>query len=343
MDLYFIRHLQGVFFSLQMIIVTFLLSGCFQPQPQPPPNKPTDPQILATVNGEAITQQLVDREVQVSRLNLNEPLPPLLGDDLTRAREEALNQLISRRLVLQAASQQGFVLDDTLVESHVRLWYGSHEPSRWVEVLAQVGVTHAEVRWWVREILTVERFMTEVILVEAAVDERQAVYNAWLNQRRAAAEITVYDNGGSGDSLPRVGEIAPPFSLSSLNGQPIRLSDYAGQVVLLNIWATWCSSCLTEMPAYQQVYQRHQAEFVILALNFQGDKAEVQQYAAGLGLTFPILLDPDGQVARLQYRVSGMPTSFLIDAHGRIVYQHIGPMSQATLMEQLAKLGVGGE
>lgn len=324
-----------------LIVVTLLLSSCLQTQP--PPNNPTEPKILATVNGEAITQQLVDREVQVSRLNLNEPLPPLLGDDLTRAREEALNQLISRRLVLQAASQQGFVLADTLVESHVPLWYGSHEPSRWAEVLAQVELTRADVLWWVREILTVERFMTEVILVEAAADERQAVYNAWLNQRRAAAEITVYDNGGSGDALPRVGEAAPPFSLLSLNGPPIRLSDYAGQVVLLNVWATWCSSCLSELPAYQQVYQRHQAEFVILGLNFQESEAQVKPYADGLGVTFPILLDPDGRVARQQYRVSGLPTSFLIDAHGTIVYQHIGPMSQATLMEQLADLGVGDE
>jgi peroxiredoxin len=132
---------------------------------------------------------------------------------------------------------------------------------------------------------------------------------------------------------------APDFTLTTLEGQPVSLSDYTGKVVLVNFWATWCPSCITEMPDYEQVYQRHgQDDFIVLGINFQEGPEQVGQYAAGLGLTFPVLLDQDGRVTTRQYQVIGMPASFIIDRQGKIFYRHLGPMSGETLQAKLAEL-----
>jgi peroxiredoxin len=95
------------------------------------------------------------------------------------------------------------------------------------------------------------------------------------------------------------------------------------------------------MPAYEQVYQQYdQADFVVLAVNFQENPAQVGQYVAGLGLTFPVLLDQAGNVTSRQYQVIGMPASFIVDRQGKIFYRHLGPMNVETLQAKLAELGL---
>jgi peroxiredoxin len=294
----------------------------------------------ATVNGVAITQELVERELAVSRLNVAAPLPPLTGEDLARAREEALNQLISRQLILQEAGRQGFRLAPDVIEAQAELLFGTEDDEALGQALAQAGVGQSDLLWWVGEILTVEEFVAQVVMAGAGPEERQQVYNEWLNSRRADAQIEVY----AGDQLqivrPLTGGAAPDFNLTSLDGRKVSLSDYRGQVVLLNFWTTWCSSCLTELPDYEQIYRQHSPEFVVLGVNLQEDTPQVQQYAAGLGLTFPILLDQDGRIASRQYQLVGLPGSFIIDRQGEIVYQHLGPMSGETLAAKLAALGL---
>jgi peroxiredoxin len=75
-------------------------------------------------------------------------------------------------------------------------------------------------------------------------------------------------------------------------------------------------------------------------VNLQESQAHVSEYAAGLGVTFPILLDSDGQVTTRQYQVTGMPGSFIIDRQGKIFYRHVGPLSAETLAAKLAELGL---
>jgi len=294
----------------------------------------------AAVNGVAITQELVERELVVSRLNVAAPLPPLADEDLERAREEALNQLISRQLILQEAGRQGFRLEPDVIEAQAELLFGPEDDEALGQALAQAGVGWSELVWWVGEILTVEEFVAQVVMAGAAPEERQQVYNEWLNARRAGARIEVY----VGDQLqvvrPLTGAAAPDFSLTGLDGGNVSLSDYRGQVVLLNFWTTWCSSCLTELPDYERIYRQYSPEFVVLGVNLQEEAPHVRQYAAGLGLTFPVLLDQDGRVANRQYQLVGLPGSFIIDRQGQIVYQHLGPMSGETLVAKLAALGL---
>lgn len=303
----------------------------------------TLPQVMATVNGVAITRETVEKEITISRFNVASPLPPLTGADLDRATEEALNQLITRQVMLQAASRQNFVLNEALIEGRVELLFGAKGDQALDDALRQVGITRADLTWWVREITTVEEFTVEMIMAGAAPEERQQAYNDWLNAQRAAATVKTYGHGEEQNLLALIGEPAPEFTLTNLVGQPVALSDYRGQVVLVNFWATWCPSCLSELPDYEQIYQQHggsAGDFVILGVNLQEGQTQVEDYATGLGLTFPVLLDEDGRVTTRQYQVTGMPGSFIIDRQGLIVYRHVGPLSAETLQAKLAELGL---
>lgn len=301
------------------------------------------PQVVAVVNGETITRDMVESELKISRLNVIDPLPPLTGEDYDRAVEEAVNQLVNRHLILQAAARQNFALDDAFVEDRADLLFGSTGAEALQTALEQSNATRDELLWWVREIFTVEKFMTDVVMAGAAPAERQNVYNNWLNTRRAEAEIKIYLNGEEQTLLALVGEPAPDFTLTTPDGRPVSLSDYTGKVVLVNFWATWCSSCVTEMPDYEQVYQQYgrgERDFVVLGINFQESAAQVQQYANGLGVTFPVLVDQSGSVTNRQYQVTAMPASLIIDKRGLIFYRHLGPMSGETLTAKLKELGL---
>lgn len=126
--------------------------------------------------------------------------------------------------------------------------------------------------------------------------------------------------------LVLAGSPAPDFNLPKLDGTMVRLSDYRGKVVFLNIWATWCSPCREEMPSMEKLYQQMKGEdFEILAVSIDilGAKA-VAPFVKELKLSFPTLLDPDGTVKRL-YSTTGVPESFIIDKNGLVAVKIIGP------------------
>jgi cytochrome c biogenesis protein CcmG, thiol:disulfide interchange protein DsbE len=139
---------------------------------------------------------------------------------------------------------------------------------------------------------------------------------------------------------PVVGAPAPDFTLQSLDGQAVALSDYRGQVVLLNFWATWCEPCKLEMPIFDQAQQSVGPQGLqVLAVNFDEPAAEVQAFQDKLGLSFPLLLDPGAVVQRL-YRVLGYPTSYWIDREGQVAAMHVGAMSQQQLADYLTDMGL---
>ena len=335
------RQIWTIFVVIGVIIFGVIFGWELLRPGSSPPTEAALPQQVATVNGVAITQEMVDRELKVSRLNVLAPLPTLTGEDLERAEEEALNQLISRQMILQAASRQGFTLDEEFIADRTALLFGHPDDEAVLNALTQVEATYADLVWWAGEIFTVEEFTTQVIMADAAPEDRQQVYNEWFNVQRAEAQIETYVDGeAQASSIALIGESAPNFTLTTLEGQPVSLSDYSGKVVLVNFWATWCPSCVSEMPDYEQVFQEKTPEFVVLGVNLQESGGHVQQYASGLGLTFPVLLDEDGNVTTRQYQVTGMPGSFIIDRQGKIFYRHVGPMNAETLTTKLAELGL---
>ncbi len=140
------------------------------------------------------------------------------------------------------------------------------------------------------------------------------------------AQQTVAEIPGSLPGL-QVGETAPDFTLSDLDGNAYSLSDFRGKPVMINFWATWCGPCRVEMPEMQKAFEQYGPEgFTILALN-QDESAETVQdfFYDQLNLTFTPLLDNNSIVAA-DYGAFGIyPTSFFIDSDGVVAAVHRGP------------------
>ena len=120
------------------------------------------------------------------------------------------------------------------------------------------------------------------------------------------------------------GGAAPPFTLSTPSGQSDTLSQYKGQVVMLNFWATWCGPCQQEMPLLDQIYQQFKpAGFTLLGINVDTDKAAVLKLLARKPVSFTVLLDPKNRVSD-EYHVEEMPSTIIIDRKGVIRYVHRG-------------------
>ncbi len=122
------------------------------------------------------------------------------------------------------------------------------------------------------------------------------------------------------------GDTAPGFTLASLDGSgPRSLSAERGHVVLVNFWATWCKPCEEEMPAMERLYRGEASgEFEMLAISVDAERDVVERFQARMGLSFPILLDPDQRISRA-YQTTGFPESILIDPEGRILERYVGP------------------
>jgi peroxiredoxin len=144
-----------------------------------------------------------------------------------------------------------------------------------------------------------------------------------------------------GQSAPATGFYAPDFTLPSLDGQSYSLSELRGRPILLNLWASWCLPCRAEMPALQRVYEEHQAQgFIVLAVNAtnQDSPGAAAAFVEELGLSYPILLDEEGTVSRL-YGLRALPTTFFIDAEGKIIEVIVGgPLSEALLAIRVEEL-----
>lgn len=138
---------------------------------------------------------------------------------------------------------------------------------------------------------------------------------------------------------PVVGAPAPDFSLKTVDGESIRLSELRGKVVAVNFWATWCAPCRLEMPDLQARAEQFPDRLVVLGVNFAETAEEVAAFREEVGVDFPLLLDPEADVQRL-YRVLGYPTTFFVDEQGTIRFQHIGLMSGGQLDEYLQKMGL---
>jgi len=131
-------------------------------------------------------------------------------------------------------------------------------------------------------------------------------------------------------------EFAPGFILSDLTGAGVNLSDFKGRIVILNFWATWCPPCREEMPHMQSFYEKNKENDIeILAVNLtnmdDGQQA-IEKFVQDYGLTFPVLLDDNGDVGE-RYEIMTIPTSYILDTEGRIFQKVVGPMNEEMMNE----------
>lgn len=131
------------------------------------------------------------------------------------------------------------------------------------------------------------------------------------------------------------------FTLTDLQGKAWNLKDLRGKVVLVNFWATWCPPCRKEMPDLEELYRRFKDKgqgFVVLAISDE-DAAKVSPFLAERNITYPVLLDP-GRKVNEQFRIEGIPKSFVYDRSGKLVAQSIDMRTQRQFLEMLAQAGL---
>jgi len=143
------------------------------------------------------------------------------------------------------------------------------------------------------------------------------------------------------DTADLRGKPAPDFELLNLTGKKVKLSDYRGKPVLLNFWATWCGPCRIEMPWFanlQKQYGQKGLEIVGVALDDDSSPADIAKFAKEIGVNYTILVGKDS-VGDAYGGVVGLPTTFYIDATGKIVEQTAGlPSGQGEIEDNIKKI-----
>ena len=169
-----------------------------------------------------------------------------------------------------------------------------------------------------------------VILVSCGSGKSDQVSGTPVEEPPAPQEISAPETAmgkrlsSLGFQTPTADLPAVDFSLKDLSGQEHNLSSYAGKLVFLNFWATWCGPCREEIPSMEELYLELQnQDFLIVAVNSQEAREQVADFVENIGMSFPVLLDTDGRVGAA-YSVRAIPTTYIIDPQGYILGRMVG-------------------
>ncbi|MGD8485343.1 MAG: TlpA disulfide reductase family protein [Chloroflexota bacterium] len=195
-------------------------------------------------------------------------------------------------------------------------------------------------------VLLLAAIVVAVVFLQAADDgEEPGLTDASTAAPVAAGSPAV---GASPAAAPAAGfvtegVVAPDFTLTSLEGEVVSLSDYAGRPVLLNFWASWCPPCREEFPVFAEARAAYAADgFEILGVTRNDQPDASRRFVADSGAEWVMLPDPDDAVWQA-YGPVGLPTSYFIDAEGVVQRVHIGPVDEEQLADHLAAIDVPGD
>lgn len=168
------------------------------------------------------------------------------------------------------------------------------------------------------------------------------LYDLLLSDQEAAQEPenAETETDSSEATGVAVGDLAPDFELRTLDGETVRLSDYRGQRVFVNFWATWCPPCRAEMPDMQQLYEEQDVPVEILAINLTATEQSeegITEFVNDFGLSFPILMDMNSETAD-KYKVQAVPASYMIDTTGRISFVAPGALNKELMSQEVEKM-----
>ena len=131
---------------------------------------------------------------------------------------------------------------------------------------------------------------------------------------------------------------APALTLNTLKGRPESLADYRGQVLLVNLWATWCPPCIEELPTLEAFYRDYaDSGFVIIGIDDGEELSVVQEFVAQKGLSFPIWMDP-AYASEAAFATQSLPSSYVINRQGQVVLQWVGAINRKMLDKYVAPI-----
>lgn len=134
--------------------------------------------------------------------------------------------------------------------------------------------------------------------------------------------------------------MAPDFTLKSRSGENVKLSEFRGDVVMINFWASWCAPCRQEMPLLEDMYKKYSdLGFVLLGVNVEEDSSKAADLLKEIPVSFPVLYDNTNSVTQL-YKVVAMPSTVMVDRDGKMRYLHRGylPGYEAEYIKQIKEL-----
>lgn len=141
---------------------------------------------------------------------------------------------------------------------------------------------------------------------------------------------------GTGTVGPRIGEPAPDFALSDLDGNALQLSDLHGRPVIVNFWGSWCGACVDEFPMLERALARHRADgLAIVGIVVRDNSESARDFMARMGASWTAAMDPGGMTAR-SFAILGAPESFFVDRDGVVRGRQIGQLTASDLERQLA-------
>jgi cytochrome c biogenesis protein CcmG, thiol:disulfide interchange protein DsbE len=133
------------------------------------------------------------------------------------------------------------------------------------------------------------------------------------------------------------GSLAPEFALKTLDGKPVRLSDYRGKLVLVNFWATWCAPCERETPILVHLSNTYRDQgLVVLGIDQDDDTDAARKFAAGQAIPYPILVGDD-ETAHAYIGLQGLPVTVLVDRDGKVLKKMSGAITSASELESVLR------
>lgn len=191
-----------------------------------------------------------------------------------------------------------------------------------------------------------KRLLSVTIILLAAVIIVVNFWSPFQREKNVKAPDIATDESTTDEDIPGAdlsqileGNPAPDFTLSTLKGETVKLSDFKGKKVILNFWATWCPPCKAEMPHMQNFYEQQKDNGIeIIAVNLTNldkGKAAIETFTKDNHLSFKIPLDENGTIG-MQYQAFTIPTSYIIDSTGVITKKIVGPMDES-MMANLTK------
>lgn len=153
------------------------------------------------------------------------------------------------------------------------------------------------------------------------------VIQSGLPQRASYSGVITDEN----TFAPEIDALAPPFTATNIDGETVNLLELRGSPVVINFWATWCGPCAAEMPELQAFYEAHRQDGLrLLGVNLGESPEQILSWVEQYGLTFDLLLDPQGEIANL-YRLRGQPSTYVISPDGIITTIFYGPTTFSQL------------